>query len=250
MKRPSYALCIINYNNVLTIHKFFDSVLNRIDKKDFKIIVVDSYSSDGSFELLEEMYKSGKIDILARIRCSRGLGRQIAYLLSKAEYIIANIDTDVIYNDKIVDVLADYQKRRANFLYAVYGAMVLPRCLVERLGGWRDLDRHEDSDLCARAFAAGCYMHDMRINVVDKHLRKKQHILKKFIENYRDFRDWFRIGMKIHELPGGVHIIIKPSVILAFLTYRLYKRYSNPKFDKWLRIWRNREVFSLIINCS
>jgi glycosyltransferase involved in cell wall biosynthesis len=224
--------------------------LSQIDRKDFEIIVVDNYSSDSSFELLEEMYRTGKIDILVRMRCSRGLGRQIAYLLSKAQYIVANIDTDVIYNNKIVDVLADYQRHRADFLYAVYGAMILPRCLAERLGGWRDLDRHEDSDLCARAFAAGCYMHDLRINVVEKHLKKKQHILKRFIENYTDFRDWFRIGMKIHELPGGVHIIIKPSVLLAFLTYRWYKRYSNPKFDEWIRIWRDREVFSLIINCS
>lgn len=250
MKKPKFAICITNYNSVKTARISLQSVLRQINRNDFEIIVVDNFSSDGSLEILKEMQKEGKIDKLVTRRCSRGLGRQIAFLLSEANYIVANIDTDVVYNDNLSKVLQTRENIFRNSLLAVYGMIVLPRSLAEKLGGWRDLDRHEDSDLCIRAFAAKCYMHDMTLNVVKEHINPRKGYPRRFFENYRSFRDWFRIGMKISDLPGGIFSIFKPSVLLAFVTYRFYSQYRNEAFSKWYRVWLNFESFGYYRGCK
>lgn len=243
----SYRYSIsINYNTASTLLASMNSIFMSTNEEDFEVIVVDNYSSDGSLKLPYDLRNSGRINRLLVRRCSRGMGRQLAFLLSRGKYIIANIDMDVIYSEKSRDVLRSYHKRYKGLL-AVYGMVIVLRSIAVNPGGCRDLDRHEDSDLCARAYPAACYVHDMNVSVVKAYLESYPSIVKLILENCVSFQDWFRIGMTVEEPPYGPLMILRPTVFLGFLLHRFYRCYKNPYFSCWFRIWKRCKTFSVII---
>ena len=114
----------------------------------FETVVVDNESTDDSIEFLKELQRKQIVQKISIERCSRGKGRNLAYLLSSGTYLLSNIDMDVVYDpDKILLAIKDYHERFEGKVLSVYGMMILPRQAAEKLGGWKDLDRHEDNEL-------------------------------------------------------------------------------------------------------
>jgi len=230
---PRYSVCITNYNAIETIRSAVESVLAQVDLKQFEIVAVDNYSTDGSMDYLKHLEGSRIISKLVVAHCSRGKGRQLAFELSKGEYVIANIDTDVVYS-RIMEGIALYHSNCEGKVLSVYGMMILPRKVAIEIGGWRDLDRHEDNDLAVRAYERGLHAQDLSFSVVKAHLKKPKVRKGRWIESYANFRDWFRIGMRISDV--GVSIV-HPTILIAFFLSHFRPKYPNHKFSEWYKIW-------------
>ncbi len=238
---PRFCICITNFDSGKTIRPSLQSVLSQLRGDDFELIVVDNESRDDSLDYLKVLARKGIVKRLFVTSCNRGRGRQLAFEASSAPYVVSNIDTDVVYNRELPKVLNLYLRRFEGKVLSVYGTMILPRRAAEELGGWRDLDRHEDNDLAVRAFEKGLHAQDLSINVVNQHLKDQGSALHRWRESYLNFRDWFRIGMKSSDLKSGE--LLHPTVLIAWILYRFYKTYSNPKFHEWFMIWRSGQVY-------
>jgi glycosyltransferase involved in cell wall biosynthesis len=88
-------ICIYGtvYNNVHSVEKSVESVW----RPEYDIVIVDNYSTDGTWEKLLGLRKEFNIK-LYRYRCSRGLGRHIALYKRPEDSITAWFDLDTIYN--------------------------------------------------------------------------------------------------------------------------------------------------------
>lgn len=238
---PRFSVCVTNSNSGRTIRRSLESALSLLQSVEFELIVVDNESTDNSKDYLTDLARKGIVKRLVVTRCTRGRGRQLAFENSSAPYILANIDMDVVYNDQLLNLIDSYHRRFEGKVLSVYGTMIMPRSVATELGGWRDLDRHEDSDLALRAFETGLHAQDFSVNVVGEHLKQRGGALRRWWESYINFRDWFRIGMKRRDLQHGE--FSHPTVLLAWIFYRLHETYSNPKFSEWYRIWRSGRIY-------
>jgi glycosyltransferase involved in cell wall biosynthesis len=166
---PKYSVCMTCYNETSTIRDSLTSLLNQLNK-DCEVVVVDNFSRDGTYEVLQEFEQSRGIRVIQK-KCSRGLGRQIAFENSIGEYIIANLDLDDTFRHVLSEVLDLYHQKVEGDLLAVFNTdpppdvsdawvqniTIGPRSLVATLGGWRDVNIFEDWDLWSRASRAGKY---------------------------------------------------------------------------------------------
>lgn len=148
-----YSICITNYNSVDTIRGSMDSIFSLLNGS-FEIVVCDSCSIDGSREILQEYARKGKIKLVLQ-RSSRGKGRQIAFENSTGKYIISGIDTDDKLKPSFHKFLSIYHRHHEGYMLSAGTIHIIPRQIVEELGGWRDLQWGEDVDFHKRAQSLG-----------------------------------------------------------------------------------------------
>ncbi|MFG1520242.1 MAG: glycosyltransferase family A protein [Thermoplasmataceae archaeon] len=230
-----YSVCITNYNKAPYLLKSLESIVSFAQKLGAEIVVVDSCSTDGSALILESYSVNGSIQKIIRKKCSRGVGRDIAFRNSSGDIVIASIDTDVIYNtDVLVNTVYEYERRWAGKILAVYGAMIGTRSAFEKIGGWKDLDRHEDNEVSIRALGANLYEQDYSINVVQKHLSefRRMNLFESMKLTYEDYRDWFRIGLRFRDVSHSARL--KPHVALAYVSAAITGKVSSSGFDEYM----------------
>ena len=165
-KVVEFSVCAPTYNNAGMLRICLNSIINALAGLDFEIVVVDEYSTDGSYEILRDYaqrYDNIKVlrfEVLKSVR-SRGLGRQLAFESSSGRYIIT-IDTDTeYYSEKLRKILVAYKQGKLGKLTAVkfWGSLgIYPRPLVEKAGGWRDYSVGEDHDFLARLSKVGSFV--------------------------------------------------------------------------------------------
>ncbi len=99
-----YGTC---FNNADIISKSLSSIRNLNYEKMF---IVDNYSTDKTYEILQQLSAEYRINIM-EIKCSRGLGRHKAMKnalnVSKKGDLLMFIDFDMIYSDKFIDFVND-----------------------------------------------------------------------------------------------------------------------------------------------
>lgn len=152
-------MCITTYNKGERVRICLQSILSQIDGS-FEIVVTDNLSNDGSEEILREYAENGKISLL-RAKCSRGMGREIAFEKARGEYVVSGVDTDdTLIPNRLSALLEFYHKRcEGNLLRLQWsGITVAPVELVRSVGGWRDLQWSETWDICERAARIGKYV--------------------------------------------------------------------------------------------
>ncbi len=201
-----YSVCITDYNNERTVRESMDSVVCQMDQG-FEVVVVDSLSTDGTREVLHEYERRGQITVI-ETKCSRGRGRQLAFLHSRGEYVISNVDLDCMYKPKFAELLRSYHGACEGMLllalsgsvknaWGPSGVILAPRSLIERLGGWRDLQAFEDADLCVRAARAGVYRWGWFDILQEANDRRDWGRREKLRNSYGQFRDWLRLGGRV-----------------------------------------------------
>ena len=254
--KPKYSILITNYNTANTIKASLESILSQIEDSDsFEVIVVDNMSNDGSERILREFESQGKIKLISA-RCSRGKGRQIAFENSKGQVLIINMDMDTIFKPRLKEVLKMYhqfEKKYEKFILSFNGGAVVSRKLVKEVGGWRDLQRGEDTELRWRLEMTGAVCVDSGINMIEQHFLSWEHkgILYTLYDKYVLLRDKLRVGKSMKELFFGeerngrwktVHGSIIYVVLLlvakitykfkpCYNTYNLYKKYKKGEGD-------------------
>lgn len=138
------------YNSVDTVEESLRSVF----RPNYHIVVVDSCSTDGTYEKLLSLRKEFNLTLL-RYRCSRGLGRNVALSRCPDNCFTAYFDLDAVYNRNFH--VAMEAELDASFTGAVSQHTIYAKKeTLLRVGGWRDLMSSEREELLARIGAKKC----------------------------------------------------------------------------------------------
>lgn len=99
----AYSTC---FNTKLTIVPFIENLFSTFSGVDMELVVVDNYSTDGTWEVLEEMQEKYNIQ-LYRVRSNRGMGRNIAFEKTDGRYTISvnadNVFLDATYKNILIN---------------------------------------------------------------------------------------------------------------------------------------------------
>jgi len=115
----------------------------------YKIIITDNYSTDGTYEKLEELRKDFNLTVL-RYKSSRGVGRQYSLNYCPENSMTAYFDMDVKYNKIFHDIVKYSAERGAKVVTTIQSTLVAPKKEIIEKGGWRDLIVAEDIELWYR----------------------------------------------------------------------------------------------------
>jgi len=242
-----YSICITHYNNFPTIRQSLDSILTQVDEE-YEVVVVDNFSTDGSFEVLKEYADNGLVK-LSRVRCSRGRGRQIAFEESTGDYVVGHLDLDDTFKPRLGELLKEYHRAAEGKLLwvsskvegAFWGGesiLIGPRGVIDALGGWNDLQVYEDWELCRRAASKDLYRWGdfQLLEESNAHPERNSGRLGRLRWKYTRLRDMLRIGRPLQprSLSPTTRQNIFRFVVGPFipLFYKTYKNVPNLNWDK------------------
>ena len=149
--QPLISVYTTVYNNAPYVEKSIKSIVYNLKDLSYEIVVVDNYSTDGTYEKLLELSKRYPIRVY-RFRSTRGLGRYIAARLSRGKYLVY-VDLDCIYTEmlrKIIEIHLRSSHRDSKCL----SVLICPRHIIVR-EGYKNLNRSEDVELSARLSKKG-----------------------------------------------------------------------------------------------
>lgn len=232
--KPKYSICIINFNNASTLAVSVESIITQINDE-YEIVVVDSRSTDGSVKILEDYATKGRISLILR-KCCRGVGRQIAFENSAGEYIIADLDTDDIFRHELSDLVSLYHTRcEGKLLLATTdknrwasNVTVGPRSLIQRLGGWRNLQWGEDWDLWRRASREGSFRWTtfQLVDRINTHPERSRPSVR-LRQRYERYRDWLRLGRPIFSLGEQRTVVQRATAWAAGISAYFHTSYDD-----------------------
>jgi glycosyltransferase involved in cell wall biosynthesis len=206
------------------------------------VIVVDNYSTDGSYEILKEFADPGRIRLI-RAKSTRGKGRQIAFENSKGKYVIANLDMDDVFKPRLRELLARYHDVAEGKLLWAYSRMkgkgfwggesftIATRELLLELGGWHDLQIFEDRELCCRAARKGrfCTGTFALLESTNPHSERTRSRIARLRWKYVRYRDILRCGFPLQlwsKRETWKQKLVKVSMNVLVLPF--YETYRDP----------------------
>jgi glycosyltransferase involved in cell wall biosynthesis len=183
---------VTHYEQNKTVRDSIESLNSQLST-DHKIYVIDAGSQDGSFTKLEKLTNNNKIHSLqAYAGVSRGRARQIAFERSSDDIVIAHTDLDTIFQpvlEQIENVYRNIRSDHGSGILLVHGCFISDRKTINSVGGWNDLQTHEDKDLWVRA-DADTNLYELPISAVQHHdnfeWNSRRYQLKRLYQNYRD----------------------------------------------------------------
>jgi glycosyltransferase involved in cell wall biosynthesis len=188
---------VTHYKQRKTLRDSIESLATQLSEDDM-IHVVDAGSTDGSFHILEELAYDGKVNLLYEDGVSRGRGRQIAFEESNADIVVAHADLDTIFYPVLQQLKDTYQRIRSERgagMLLVHGCFISDRSTINSVGGWNDLQVHEDKDLWIRVDDAAT-LYRMPVSVVQHHDNFEwQSPMYRFKRLYENYRDAIRLGI-------------------------------------------------------
>ncbi|MBM4237288.1 MAG: glycosyltransferase family 2 protein [Euryarchaeota archaeon] len=197
---PFLGVCATNYNCGKIIGDHIDSVYRVLREFDFEYVVVDNFSKDNSWEVIERKARELRNFRPLRKRCKRGTGRNIANRSSKADYIVV-VDTDTIYGDLLARLIEAYFRRpelKGSGIRAGY-AGIFSRKILDTVGGWGNLNC-DDWDLTVRLWKAGLPMrvYPVRLgeNVKEKDLASDMDFLSSRYGRLEKLTRWINVEVE------------------------------------------------------
>ena len=159
--KPTFAFFGTVFNNVKTLDLTFNTlnvIIDSLPDLNFELVVVDNFSTDGTFEklaiwkvTLEKKHNVKAVKIL-KYKCSRGLGRQLALLIARSNYVIP-IDFDCVYKKEVfTELIRDILRNNIKCVLLGNEGLyyICYRDIILSTGGYRDLNYGEDTDLQVR----------------------------------------------------------------------------------------------------
>jgi glycosyltransferase involved in cell wall biosynthesis len=156
---PEISFYTTVYNNVREVGYSLRSLIlvcKRLRERygiGSEIIIVDSYSNDGTYEKISEIVEdANKLGVpikVVRYKCSRGLGRNIGLMMCRGEYVVY-VDMDDIYDSELLPEIIAHYIRDEKLRDKTFYIWLMPRKYAIGAGGIFDLNRTEDIEFAAR----------------------------------------------------------------------------------------------------
>ena len=102
---PKVTGCIVTYNNMKTIKKAVDTILEYTDEN-FRLYVVDNNSTDGTPKFIRENYPEVCV-IETGTNSGFGAGHNIVLPMLTSEYHIV-INPDIVINENAIEKIIDF----------------------------------------------------------------------------------------------------------------------------------------------
>lgn len=102
---PKVTGCIVTYNNMKTIKKAIDTILEYTDEN-FRLYVVDNNSTDGTPKFIRENYPEVCV-IETGTNSGFGAGHNIVLPMLSSEYHIV-INPDIVINENAIEKIIDF----------------------------------------------------------------------------------------------------------------------------------------------
>jgi len=239
----TYSLCISNLNSANTIRRWASSLLANLTGDD-EVLIVDGLSTDGSREFLQRLCEEHGFKFIAA-KTNMGQARDLAFRSSRGEYLIYYLDTDDIivslqeakrlYHE-VVERDPVTGERRA---FRCLGFFIIPRPMLEAVGGYPDLHFYEDQLLAYRLASRYQLTATWKVAAVKTGTDpKKRRFGFRIGYSFSRVRDGLRIGMfEARNLQGA--LLLPP----AWIASRLMSRYEYRK--DWWNLDVNRDEYIL-----
>lgn len=170
---PKVSIYATVFNNADVVKASLDSIINQLKlfSTEFEFVVVDNFSVDGTYEILQGFSRRYPNFKVLRERCSRGKGRRIAFDNTIGKYAFY-VDLDAIYLPifaKLISVSLDICGKNDVINNPSIGFGFMHRDTMERIGNWYDLNVSEDIEFFARAVDRGVH-----VRVIPVHASENQ----------------------------------------------------------------------------
>jgi GT2 family glycosyltransferase len=190
---PKTTIYATVYNNGSIVEFSLNSIIKQFNnfQKSFNFTIVDNYSNDGTWGVLQKFAKNYKNIKLIREHCSMGEGRAIAVNSIKTNYMFY-VDLDTIYLPEFSKIIKYLIKN-----YKINSLMQFGFCdrkTIDKIGNWADLIHAEDTEFGARALSKGVKIYELPVfvskNQIVKGNRDKRYELNKF----KLFKRWYTVS--------------------------------------------------------
>lgn len=248
----TYSLCISNLNSGNTVRRWASSLLANL-KEDDEVVIVDGLSTDGSQEFLRQLCQANGFKFISA-KTNMGQARQLAFESGDGEYAIFNMDTDDIvvslqeakrlYHDVVEWDPATGEQRA----FRCWGFFIIPRWMLEAVGGYPDLHFYEDQlaayRLAIRNQLTACW----KVSPVRRgDDPKKRRLTFRLGYSFSRVRDGLRLGMFDARNVQGV--LLLPPAWLASLPmthYEFRKDWWNldVQRDQYIMAWISQQNLS------
>ncbi len=147
------------YNNAYVIEESIRSLARSIPlfAERYEVVVVDNYSTDGTWEILLKLRREFPNIRVYRAKCSRGKGRDIALRLCRGDYV-AYVDLDCVFGSSFGEYIDKLSRICVKGEVWIPHAFAKRETMIEQVGGWRDLNYGEDWELFARVVESGAVL--------------------------------------------------------------------------------------------
>ncbi|MCS7385718.1 MAG: glycosyltransferase family 2 protein [archaeon GB-1867-005] len=149
------------YNNAYIIENSISSLIRALRdfEERYELVIVENYSTDGTWEKLLKIKKQYENLRLFRYKCSRGKGRDIALRQTTGDFVMY-LDFDCLFSRELGMIVERLSKLCMkgeiwNFGFSTRETM------IEQIGGWKDLNFGEDWELLGRAIKR-----DVKIKII------------------------------------------------------------------------------------
>ena len=166
------------YNNAYIVEDSIRSLFKAVPFID-ELVIVDNYSWDGTWEKLLGLRREYPLK-LYRYKCSRGLGRQIAFLRTSGKYVMF-VDLDTIYMPEFGYAVKKLLEHTHDGVLWNMNALTTRKTMI-KIGGWKDMNICEDWELLYRALRKGINHINPSLYVLWINVRRVGE--KRYVKNY------------------------------------------------------------------
>lgn len=187
-----YSVCVCTYNDGDTVEAFFQSLQPQLDDR-FELVVVDGGSTDGTWEFFSQQQSNHPFSVRLFEQTGSGLGcaRQQAVDMAKGDYLIEQVDADMVYADCLSVVLDYYhalESEIGSFHLLIPNLRVTASGLHEETGGWKPFPNGFQENETTRRFLRADKLRYLDVQAArheeDDH--QFQHAVSRFLYNYRE----------------------------------------------------------------
>lgn len=240
--KPLISIYGTVFNNANIVRKSLDSVISKLPdfREKFEMVIVDNYSTDGTYEILKEYQKRYSNIKIIQEKCTRGKGRAIAFDNTTGRYVL-KIDFDTVYLEPFKSIVYNYKKIKPNEIYPMF---MMRRETMNAIGNWKNLNYAEDMELNANAISNGLKVYSIPCAFFENETQKNREkryskgykYIKRQLKNYADMISGG--GLNLLDLIYRHKNHNKIKIILLYLFCKII----NPKKFRHSKKYNNEEL--------
>ena len=196
----TYTLCISNWNSANTVRRWASSLLPNLSSED-EVVIVDGLSTDGSQDFLRQLCGANGFKLISA-KTNIGQARHLAFRSTDSKYVIFYLDTDDIVvslqeaKQLYHEVLEWDPVTRQQRAFRCLGFFIIPRWMLEAIGGYPDLHFYEDQLVAYRLAIRNQLTASWKVSVVKRGDDPKRRRLPfRLGYSFRRVRDGLRLGL-------------------------------------------------------
>jgi len=194
--KPTYSICMCNYNMAATLEQSLTSLLEQLDDR-FEVVIVDDGSADDSVGIMQRManrYPKLRVVALARDpKRKLGLTRNISIEHARGDFVLLHLDCDDVFGPFLADFVEVFHRLEEcmgrRILLSGQHINIARRDFLLEHGPYINIYRGEDRHLWSRMAAIDAYIPFDHVDFITR-LPKPTSV--RFTKSIRDTLDHMR----------------------------------------------------------